>query len=205
MLVKKIALLSLIGVGLISCSRGGSEQTEASPVASPSPTPVSLPAPPSLDRVIVSTDGAMQLTLPNGWQPEKALHDEAQLQAYDPKKETFAIVLAEDRAKLPADLTLEKHSDLTRGVLVGNLTDPEVTQPTPLIRVGDYPAIQYKIAGKIQGLDVVYLHTTVETDDRFHQILVWTAPPQFPPNEAELQRIIGSFRERQSTTTERGS
>lgn len=208
MLVKKIALIGgLIGLGLISCSRPDSNQTstEATPSVASSPSIKPLPAPPSLDRVVVDSDGKTEITLPTGWQPDKRLHDEAQLQAYNPTKEAFVIVLSEERSRLPADVTLAKHSELTRSILMDNLTDADETQPLPITKIGTHPAVQYQITGTIQGIDVVYLHTTVETADRFHQILVWTAPSKFDPNEAELQRLIGSFRERETTAVIRGN
>jgi hypothetical protein len=144
---------------------------------------------------LVGSDGKEQIALPAGWQEERSLHEDAQLQAFNPSKEMYVIVLSENKADLPEDMTLAKHSEITRNILTGNLRNSEVTGPTAVTKVGDYSATQYKIVGRISGIDVAYLHTTVETGDRFHQILTWTLPEDFDQNESELQTVIQSFRE----------
>lgn len=159
-----------------------------------------LPAPP--ETVLVSSDGTSQLTLPVGWKAENELHDSAELQAANSERKLYVIVLSEVKEALKeeepdTDWNLETHSETTRKLLEDRLKAAgEVEQEEPVsLKIGEYSALQYEIRGKLGDLDVVYLHTTVETPTRFHQVLAWTVPDALDENRAEIDRVIQSFQE----------
>ena len=66
----------------------------------------------SVSRTLVSTDKQSQITLPPGWAEKADLHDEAELQAANPPKELYLIVLTEPKADFH-EYTHEKYSQLT--------------------------------------------------------------------------------------------
>jgi hypothetical protein len=209
-----LSLLLLIALSLANCTDTQTEPTtsnspapaqttspSASPTGSPSPSPQASATPGR--GVLKATDGRSEITLPAGWIEDRALHGEAQIQASHPQKQLYVLVLSEAKADLVEIPTLERHSEVTRGILTGNLTNPQVTGPTQVIQINDQPATQYQITGTIryetdgnvENINATYLHTTVETSDRYNQILVWTLPESFAANEAELQQMIASFKE----------
>ncbi|MBF2078489.1 MAG: hypothetical protein IGR76_08205 [Synechococcales cyanobacterium T60_A2020_003] len=193
-----LGAIALLLASAVGCSR---PKPESPPEASVTVEPQSeIPAPP--ETVLVSSDGASRLTLPTGWQAENQLHDSAELQAANYERKLYVIVLSESKEALKAEepdtnWTIETHSETTRKLLEDRLKaagEIEVGDPVTL-KVGAYPAIQYEIRGKLGDLDVVYLHTTVETSTHFHQILAWTVPETLAANRTELDRVIQSFQE----------
>jgi hypothetical protein len=96
--------------------------------------------------------------------------------------------------KIGQDINLQKHSDLTRGILVKNVTNAQTNGPKNFV-VNNNPALQYEITGKINNIDVTYLHTTVETANNYHQVLAYTAQGDFQKNRAEMEQVIDSFQE----------
>lgn len=188
------SMLVLVLVSGVACSPAQPDTATTEIPVSPSPVELAEPAPSQGETVLSSTDNELELVVPEGWVTQTELHNEAQIQAANLEKETYTIVLSEEKTTLPEDLTLERHSELTRGLLVENLADPTVTGPTEVTEINGQPALQYEIVGSIGGIEVAYLHTTVETSDRFTQILAWTLPEQLEANKAELQTVTGSFR-----------
>lgn len=155
------------------------------PTPSPTPTPTQL-------TPLTSSDGKSQLRVPAGWSAETGLNPEAQIQASNRSQGLFLIVLAESRQQL-RNVTREKHSQITRDLLIQNLAQSKVSEPTTVTAVKDNPAIQYEISGSLNDINVQFLHTTIETPTRFVQILAWTSPEAFERNRTELQNIIQSF------------
>lgn len=197
MRIKLLApILLLMTVSLASC--GGASDTATSPNAtgesvasqvSPSPSPEASPA----GTVLSSSEGNSQITLPEGWVEDRELHEEAQIQASDRSRELYILVLSEDKSDFGSDMTLAKHSEITRGILTDNLTDVSISGPTEVTTVNGNAATQYQIDGTISGINVTYLHTTVETPERYNQVLAWTLPSDFEKNKAEMQQVIASF------------
>ncbi|MBD2071559.1 hypothetical protein H6F93_29260 [Leptolyngbya sp. FACHB-671] len=167
----------------------------ANPEGATVPTePTEAASPEDAGNVLVGLDGQSQLTLLNGWVEDRELHESAEIQASKRGSEEYVIVLSENKADFE-NLTIEQHSEITRGLLVESLTDPEITGPTDVTTVGSNPAVQYEIQGTIEGINVAYLHTTVETPTKYHQILAWTLPSSFERNKPELQQVIQGFKE----------
>jgi hypothetical protein len=144
-------------------------------------------------RKLISKDGHFEITVPGAWKEEKSLNDSADLQASHRPSEMYVVVLSEPKVDLD-NMTLEGHSKLTRQALIDGVKNPQVSPPFA-IKVGDMAAMQYEIRGSMDGVNIVYLHTTAESPNFFHQILAWTVPSRFEKNKDTLQKVVGMFRE----------
>ncbi|HKY63611.1 MAG TPA: hypothetical protein VJR29_09345 [bacterium] len=151
-------------------------------------------------RKIVSADGHFEITVPGGWKEEKSLNDSADLQASHRPSEMYIVVLSEPKADLD-EMTLEGHSKLTRQALIDGVKKPQLS-PAFAMKVGDMAALQYEIRGSMDGVNIVYLHTTAESPNYFHQILAWTVPSRFEKNKETLQKVIAMFREVPGSTAQ---
>ncbi len=144
-------------------------------------------------KVLTGLEGKIQLTVPGGWKEEKDLNESADLQASHRISEMYVVILSENKEDFQ-DMSLEKHSELTRGSLIRKLDNAKISDPIPLTLDG-HPAVEYEIHGAMDHINIVYLHTTVETQKYFHQILAWTLPSRYEKNRATLQKVIENFRE----------
>jgi len=146
-------------------------------------------------NIITSPDGLTRMNLPSGWKQEKAqeLHDQAELQASDRANEMYVIVMSESKEDF-RDMTVDKHSQSTRSALIERLESPEVSDPKP-VTVSGLGGVQYEIRGGVDNLNIVYLHTTVESPTHFHQILAWTLKSRFDKNRGALDAVTHSFKE----------
>jgi hypothetical protein len=143
-------------------------------------------------RILVSTDGISQITLPPGWDEQKELNDTAVIQAADPQAERYVIVITDSKEDFE-QMNVEKHSEITRTNLMKSLSNPSADGPVRLT-INDCPAVQYEVRGAIDNLNIIYIHTTIETTGHYHQVLAWTLRSKIDKNREPLQQVVKSFR-----------
>lgn len=144
-------------------------------------------------KVITSTDGHSQVNVPNSWKTTDELNAKATLQASDVPNHLYLIVLTDEKGNY-RKMDLETHSNQTLSALTNAVTDMSKVGPTNLTINGN-PALQYEVRGEINNVNIVYLHTTVETDEHFQQIIAWTVQSEYDKQKDTLQDIIQSFKE----------
>lgn len=148
----------------------------------------------STPKVLTSSDGKAQLTVPGSWRNDPELHAEAALRASNRLSEMYVIVLSESRQDFADEFTLEAFTELTRTNMLSQIIAPDATAPVAAT-VGNRPALQYTVRGTVDNIKVVYLVTVVETQTNFHQILTWTLNSRFDQNWHTLDEVTQSFKE----------
>ena len=136
--------------------------------------------------------GLAQVTLPPGWLPASDLNDSSWLQAVDPLRNRFMIVISESREDFDEGMDLREHSSRTRselatGVRVLAVRGPEERQ------VGGFKALQYELEASTNLTLVTYLHTTVEGRRGYHQVLSWATRSWY--DRAAFERLLDGFEE----------
>lgn len=168
------------------------------PTLPPLPPLPPAPSPSPEATFLAATDGNSEIKLLSGWLNDPELNDKAQIQTSNRSRQMYLIVLVQSRREL-SQMTATEYSKITQGYLTKRLEKSQVTGPTAVRQIGStpaYPTVQYEVRGSLNKIDVVYLHTVVETPTRFVQILAWTPPTAFEQNQAEMQQMIQSFREK---------
>ncbi len=140
-------------------------------------------------------EAGIEVTLPASWQEDTRLHPSAELQASDPEKQLYLVVVAEDEAALNR-FGIKENAETYRTLLIGKLNRFDSQTATDAAFIGNEFASQYEIRGLLAAESpVVYLHTTVLTKNRYYQVVAWTTPEQYQFYKTELQTITESFRE----------
>ncbi len=142
---------------------------------------------------IMSDDGVTQITPPLGWAIDYDLNDRAEIQASNLKDSLYFISLTENKTDF-ASMTLDQHSETTRGLLVSTLSNAVQSGPVNLT-INGQPAVQYEIMATSDNTNIGYLHTTIETPTHYHQLLAWTLQSKFAEKRGELDRVTRSFKE----------
>jgi hypothetical protein len=141
---------------------------------------------------IVSSKGNVRLTVPKDWSELTELNAAAELQAGNKLKEQCVMVLSENKADFKG-MTLKKHHQLTRDAMLQKMTNATGTEPVE-VTIDGQPALQDELSGTQEGMNIVFLHTTVEGEDGFHQILAWTSKSHWEDQKEILRAITESFR-----------
>lgn len=143
-------------------------------------------------REFVSSDGSARLTVPKDWSELKDLNNAAGLQVGNKSKEQFVIVLSENKADFE-DMTLQKHHQLTRDAMMRKMKNASASEPVE-VTINGQPALQDEISGTQEGNNIVFLHTTVEGDEKFHQVLAWTSKSRWDQQKEKLRDVTRTFR-----------
>ncbi len=147
----------------------------------------------SSGKVLTSKDGAIQITVPNGWVVTTDLNDKAALQTAEPDKMLYLIVLTYNKSDHPS-MTLESLVDITLKEIKEQVANPRAVGPTSL-KIDGLPAIQHEVYGNFEVYGVVFKNTVVETPKHFQQIVVWTTQAAYAEDKETLENIITSFKQ----------
>ena len=143
-------------------------------------------------KEISSEDGNIKATVSGMWVKMPELNKEATLQVGYKRKEMYLIVLSEAKSD-SQNLTLENHHQITRDRMLQKMKNASASEPVPLT-IDGHPAMQDELSGTENGINVVFLHTTVDDGDHFQQILAWTLKSRWEQQNELLREITRTFR-----------
>jgi hypothetical protein len=72
------------------------------------------------------------------------------------------------------------------------MTNSSASASTP-ITIDGHPALQDEVTGTQNGTNLTFLHTTIDEDDSFEQVIAWTLKSHWASGEAELREVTNSF------------
>lgn len=184
-LAKGLMLFLLLATGLSGClfrgDRDSSQPVESDQVAT---------GPSDLEN----TETNVQITVPEGW---RVVRDELRrtddIYAAYPPEQLYAAVLSESAAVLN-QFDLENNAVQYRRLIRSELDDFEGETRLGTPSIDGKPAVQYEIRGRVDGVPVVYLHTTLQGADSYYQVVGWTTEDSYQDNKETLKAIVNSFR-----------
>jgi hypothetical protein len=181
----------LLGLGLTGCDpfTGSSQTPEAAEMANQ-----------RVDRsmrgtLLVSKMLPARLRLRRGWRaaPPNTLHSNADLQAYNPDQDIFLVVLGETNANVVQGDIEDQAARYLQLMQSGFDRVISSEARTSVERINGFPAVQYELRGEVFGKAVAYLHTTVQMDNHYYQIVVWTPDTLHAANAEEMRAIVQEF------------
>ncbi|MEL7332536.1 MAG: hypothetical protein AAFN12_09805 [Cyanobacteria bacterium J06560_2] len=183
-----LLMLGLLSVGftagLSGCFSGSSDEVETTDtIAQP------LEGPSRLENKQTN----VKITVPEDWiKADTSLRNSADIYARYPAQELYASVLSESSEVLDL-FSLEDNATKYRWLIESEMSAYDGATKTSLSAIQGKPAIQYEMKGQVDGVPVVYLHTTIEGDGRYYQVVGWTTAERYDENKQTLQNIISSF------------
>lgn len=184
-LVKGLMLFFLLATGLSGCLFRGDRDSSQSAGSDQSAV-----GPSDLEN----TETNVQITVPDGW---RVVRDELRrtddIYAAYPPEQLYAAVLSESAAVLN-QFDLENNAVQYRRLIRSELDDFEGETRLGTPSIDGKPAVQYEIRGRVDGVPVVYLHTTIKGADSYYQVVGWTTEDGYQDNKGTLKAIVNSFR-----------
>ena len=136
-------------------------------------------------------DQSFAVEMPASWSLRSDLNDVADLQMGNSFKEAYAIIISENKMDFD-EMTLQDHSDLTRSVIGQNLKNYHESDQE-ILDIGGNQALRYRLTGSVDGLNIVYWHVTIETENHYHQMLMWSLKSKFAQNQDDFEAVLQSF------------
>jgi hypothetical protein len=144
------------------------------------------------NREIISEDGLCKLTIPPHWVLLKELNEGASIQVGNPQLNQYLIVLTD--LKKDFDGTFEEHADFTSSNLIRGIEKGQRSE-SEMLEINGYKAIRYTITGSVEHSKIIYLHTTLEGEKGYHQVLAWTIPSKAEASLKVFEDVLKTFEE----------
>ncbi|MEM9264181.1 MAG: hypothetical protein AAGA46_01520 [Cyanobacteria bacterium P01_F01_bin.13] len=145
-------------------------------------------------KLLENKSSNVQLTLPQGWVDVQTLRPDADLYAAREDRAMYVMVLADSKGSEVGGFSLANNADQYLSFLDRGLTQEQPGVATIMTSLNGLDAVQYEVRGRVDNQPIVYLHTTVEGDTNYYQVVAWTTAENYPAARAELETIIGSFK-----------
>ncbi len=155
--------------------------------------PKAVPNPPELLRSY-SDDKRISLTTPTDWKGERRLNPEAAIGVANLRENLYAVVLRENKADFGGRFDLFRYSELIAQGLEKSTQEFQVQQAPRQLVINGLAARQASLAAKVDGINIIYLITTLETAEHFYVIYAWTLATRFESHQALLKQVSESFR-----------
>jgi hypothetical protein len=146
------------------------------------------------------------ISVPDYMTEMKSLNEDASFQYANIYKETYTIVIDEDKQefiKAFKDIeiyndsltAIENYSDYQIKSLQESISTEEVKELD--FKIKKFPSQQYELNGKIEGINIAYLIGFVEGDDKMYMIMSWTITNRYKKYKSTFRKIQSSFKLKQ--------
>ncbi len=132
------------------------------------------------------------IKVPDHWN-KMILNKNAQLNAGSNLSNQFLLIFRELKSDLSA-MNLSKYSEITREGLFNNLKNAKFVQTNRTSIMGT-PCIQYRIKGRYNNMDIVYLQTVLDTETAYYQLTMWTDGSNYRQSDPIFNNILDTFAE----------
>jgi hypothetical protein len=103
------------------------------------------------------------------------------------------MVIGEGKDSFSKDMKLSDYTTAAKANMVKAAANGVATD-TKDVTVNGNKAQYFELSGEVQKIKVTYMVETVESADKFYQIIGWTLTPQFDTNKAEIKGVMDSFK-----------
>ncbi len=134
--------------------------------------------------------GLAELQLLPGWRPTALAAIPSALQAADPLRRRYLLVISESRADFTDDMDLREYCQRTFAGLTGTRRVLEIRGPEPR-HVAGFQALQTEAVTADNRTLVTYLHTAIEGERGFHQVIAWATPSTY--DRRVFERLLDGF------------
>ena len=143
---------------------------------------------------LTNANTEVELTLPQGWVDVQDLRPDADLYAAHGDRTMYVMVLSDPKRSEVGAFNLADNSDQYLSFLNRGLTQEQPEIATTMTALNGMDALQYEVRGRVDNQPIVYLHTTVEGNTNYYQVVAWTTAEKYAAAKGELQTVIQSFR-----------
>ena len=151
----------------------------------------------------VKVDSLFILSVPKYMKSMEGLNEEASLQYANIYKETYAVVIHENKEEFIASFreydeydeslsVIENYSEVQTKMFEEALTNPK-SSPYGLTEINGVQARQVAIEGESDGIKIVYLLGFIEGKENIFMVMNWTLQNRFEKYETTFEMINSSF------------
>jgi|GEM_PF-5425981 len=149
-------------------------------------------------QLVSSYDGSCQITVDAGWEKVKGLYSFDKtlyhIQVGMKSGRTGIVVLAE-RVRNAKYQDIVVYGEHTSQFTLSRMKGGRILNGPLDVRIGGMRGRQYVLKGRMEGRDIVILHTNLQGNYGFYQVLAITTEARLDKEKESLLRAVRSFRE----------
>lgn len=188
---KLLPLIILLFV-VLGCNLGQKSSTNSGN-ATPDPSTGTAPSPAANLTTISARDGSCEIKVPSHMSEANDLNTQAILQASNPKREIYVMVIDDSTKDFSKSTTIDKYATMLQDDVKKRLQDAEFSSVSSST-IGDLDSREFDATGGMGAVQGKFKYAIVKTDDNFYQIISWTLPTKYDENKAEMEAIVKSFK-----------
>jgi hypothetical protein len=146
----------------------------------------------------VKVNDRYAISIPDYLQPCADIQPDASLQYQNVEKEIYAIVINEKKSTMQnydLDYDIDTYfKNITSQGFVDNIKDGKISIPGRQTINGN-KALIADVSGKMEQNEVYYKLALIESPYEFYQVLIWTKADSKTTIEADMMKVIESFKE----------
>lgn len=147
----------------------------------------------ALTQQFYSSDKHISMSAPESWKAEDLVAG-AEISVANKLDQTYAVILVDSKADFNVDLKVTDYVAVIQQQLAQNIKNGELVGNTQEFTIGNLPAERFIFQGSIDGVNIAYIVTLVESDKHFYRILTWTLQSRLEKNKKLLQDVGESVR-----------
>ncbi len=141
---------------------------------------------------IISKGNICQIKIPKYWKALENINKNAAIQVGNLQKEEYLIILPDYKKDFPG--SLEDHSKLTSDNILESVENGS-KRYIKTLTINGHKAIIYKISGTANRKKIAYLHTTLEGDKAFYQVIACSRNSKAKESNERFLSVLRTFRE----------
>lgn len=187
-------VVGVVLIGILSAvvvpkfAKGGSSQLAAEQQNATGPLIAQRP------KVVLSRDGATQLTVPASWSTQHASNESLQIHVGMPAMGHLVSTWTDSKADIAIGMDLNGYGRLVRDDLRKRLPGSVVSDPL-LLTIHGSSAIQYEITDMSDSLPFAVWLTVLETPRNYHRVVAMTDLHRAAESRKLFEEIIQTFKE----------
>jgi len=143
-------------------------------------------------KIVTSTDGKVQLTVPPGWKTQN-LNDQAIIQVAKAREELYTIVIASNKVDFDDNVGVDDVVSLVQRDMKSTVENAEISDSSP-IEINGLSGKQFEVKGSVDMLKVTYIYYVIDTKETFYQVMSWTLTSRFQKNAPILREVMSSLK-----------
>lgn len=190
-LTKLLPLIVLLFV-VLGCNMGQKTSTGSSNATPDANTGTAPSATPAEMTTVTAKDGSCEIKVPSHMSETNDLNTQAVLQASNPKREIYVMVINDDTDDFAKGTTIDKYATMLQDDVKKRLQNAEFSSISNST-INNLDAREFEATGEMGAVKGKFKYAVVKTVDNFYQVITWTLPTEFDKNKAEMDTIIKSF------------
>jgi len=143
---------------------------------------------------VIADDNATRLRAPASWKKHSELTEDGSIELARPSKDQYLVVISESKADFSRDTDVFVFNDMVHQNFHESISNLQVKYLGE-VTINGMHGLKHELRGEIENHKVVYLQVALESEHRFHQILIWTVPTGWSANLKQFEEIVNSFTE----------